>query len=191
MPQFHTRLALASESMSPADSARKQGVIIFLFVLVGVFLLLMAARGYAINQIDARSESWPAATGEVLNASVAPVTRQTLHVRENSLRRTITVYTCRVRYRYDVDGRQYESTRLMASGRPIDHRTNEQAERWMASYTPGSSISVYYDPSNPSMSTLVRGSAPGAWRNLIGFGVGGIACILVGGGLFYRMRARA
>ncbi len=65
-----------------------------------------------------------------------------------------------VRYRYEVDGRAYESDQFNAAGGEVDKDT---AEVVRDRYQPGAACDVSYDPADPGRAYLVVGTGPAGW----------------------------
>jgi hypothetical protein len=59
-----------------------------------------------------------------------------------------------IRYRYSVDGREYEGSRL--GYRTIELHTEQHAAADCARYPEGKQLKVYYNPENPADSVLER-----------------------------------
>lgn len=62
-----------------------------------------------------------------------------------------------VRYRYDVDGRSYEGTRISVGQYGTGGGGHARAES--ARYPQGNDVAVYYDPAKPGESVLEPGGA--------------------------------
>ncbi len=149
---------------------------ILLLSAAGIFLLVVSGVAATATIRDARSTGWPTAQGEVLRSSVEQATR-TFSDRDWLQPWQTSVYTCLVDYRYEVDGRAFESDQVMASGRAIDHTNNYAARRWIEAFPEGASIKVFYNPGNPSHRALIQGAAPGAWLTVVLFALGGVLCL--------------
>jgi hypothetical protein len=76
--------------------------------------------------------------------------------------------TVRVRYRYTVDGKEYESVRI-TTGEPILFYTVQEAAAFRKRFPPGGQITVLYAPYAPSEATLIAARSSGPWI-LLGFG---------------------
>lgn len=84
-------------------------------------------------------------------------------------------YRVLVRYRYTVDGREYEADRF----NPYDGWTDKAtADDSLTRFRVGSACDVSYDPTDPSRAYLVPGPRRDAWGMAAALGVAG--CILLG-----------
>lgn len=90
-------------------------------------------------------------------------------------RRTRT-YRAEVRYRYRVDGRSYEGTRLYFAGLPMA-TDSDGARGMLAGLAPGRTVAVAYDPARPERAVLRPGIGPptrlsvAAGAAFLGFGL--------------------
>lgn len=91
--------------------------------------------------------------------------------------------TVRVRYRYTVDGREYESTRI-TTGEPVLFYGFQDAAEFRKRFPPGSAVKVLYSPYSASDATLIAERGSGPWI-LLGFGVSGLLLAI-----FARWRRR-
>jgi hypothetical protein len=64
-----------------------------------------------------------------------------------------------IRYRYEVAGRQYESTRVTPGG-PLLFDELQQATAFRDRYPPGAAINVLYDPDAPREAALMAEHSP-------------------------------
>jgi hypothetical protein len=87
----------------------------------------------------------------------------------------------RVRYRYTVDGIDYESDRI----RLVEKLWRDQRSEIVARYPEGRRVTVAYDPSDPSQAALEPGASWGAMtKKMIAplvLGIAGFVLIGVGG----------
>jgi hypothetical protein len=102
---------------------------------------VMAVRGIVMQ---ARSNGYRSAQGTVLESRV-DVSRDS----EGG-----TSYTPKVKYAYTVNGRRHEGNRMrygmQSSGR-------KRAQAFVQAHSPGTALTVYYDPAEPSESVLETG----------------------------------
>lgn len=113
-------------------------------------LVQQARRGQA-RANDARA--WPSSPGRVIWSGVREVEiRQ--RVRTSVARyRIVTRYAPAIAYTYTVNGAQYRGERLRMGNRLVSSDTRA-AERASARYPADSQVIVYYNPADPSDSTL-------------------------------------
>lgn len=135
--------------------------------LVGIgFLIFMVgpefSRWFA-------SFGWPRASGTVLESDVASAMVQ------SNRGRSRTVYQPRVRYAYEVNGKQYQGGRI-SFGKEATIKddvsawmTEAAANRVAKKYRKDAVVRVYYDPADPQYSVLHRSMNISAWGT---FGLG-------------------
>jgi hypothetical protein len=121
------------------------------FVLCAIACgLILAGRLTVQRSSGSGSETWPVASGVVLESAIAAD-------REAGRQRFRPV----VRYRYEVNGQRYEGSRIQWA---MDEgfRKYTRARRLLDRYRAGSAISVHYDPSRPGTAVLQTGSSHAA-----------------------------
>lgn len=74
--------------------------------------------------------------------------------------------TLRLRYRYTVDGRQYEASRVRFG---TERNDAESLHRRAAQYPLGAQVTVFYDPSSPGRAVLEPAPADG-WKWMLALG---------------------
>jgi hypothetical protein len=114
------------------------------------FVASAAFAGRALRRALA-SRKWPATTGTVV--SIDMLVEQT--VRE-------PLYVPKIRYRYCVNGVQYEGDALKDAPQRKFY-SESAANALLHDYPVDSSITVFYDPQRPGDSLLVPGVRPTAW----------------------------
>jgi hypothetical protein len=140
----------------------------------GAFLLVrnvpMIVEGW-------QSRSWPVAVGDVKES--AAVSKP---MGSPGRRGTVGTHVVRLRYEFAVDGRTFTGTR-----QSLDHvgiiNTEAEARREADASPAGSSVRVFYDPSDPARSLLTPGVPIGGVISGV-FGLlllaGGSALVAVG-----------
>jgi hypothetical protein len=115
-------------------------------------ILLLGGIGYLLYKRNQQSgaarqiaQSWPNTSGTVLMSSVQ--TRQS--------GRSHSIYPVVV-YQYNVDGKTYQSQTIKAGEQYFNVRITGQAQATVNRYPIGATVSVYYNPANPSESALER-----------------------------------
>lgn len=137
------------------------------FVAAGVLLLI-----YGIGLVrEARSSgNWPSVLGKVVSAETTVVGHE----------KNKSIYAPQVVYRYVVEGREHESSRLALV--PRNSSSRAQVEAWIAPYVVGSEVKVFYDPANPGEGVLdpkARGSEPA-------YAIAGVILLGLGAWHFFR-----
>jgi hypothetical protein len=122
------------------------GGVLLIFGGVGVFAIYTGRK--SVKQADA-SQAWPATTGTITETHVAHST----HTDTDG--DTSTSYSALVSYEYQVLGQSHTGTKI-SFGFTKSHNSYRQAEVELAHYPLGSSVTVYYDPSNPDEAVLER-----------------------------------
>ena len=125
-----------------------------IITMVAPLLVIVGVGGYVVSRMRrsaaARSLAvgWPHTMGTVLSATV-----QVSH-RGNSRQEAPLVL-----YAYQVNGEVFQGHRVRVGdefGRTRVAGTESSASHTVARYASGTSVIVYYDPTNPSCSALER-----------------------------------
>lgn len=125
--------------------------------LLGIYTLSLVVL--AIGK-GVRSKAWPSTTGKIISS-----TAQESHAYHSG-----RFYTPAIRYRYKVNGIEYESHAITASLKVYFGKKSVEAVA--KRYEAESTAVVYYDPNNPKISALERGVSVSSL--LIAATVGGI-----------------
>jgi hypothetical protein len=153
----------------------------FVLTVPAAFVLLggvFALKGVSLTRQGRVSARWPVASGRILE-----VRGEVKLVENNNDRRhrDDAFFGATVKYAYQVNGRDYFSTRLYA-GRPVFGGSPKIAQDIIAKYPPGASISVFYNPANPAeamLEPLNFANAKLALIVAIGFGGFGLLALLL------------
>jgi hypothetical protein len=138
--------------------------------VAGAFILA-AGVGLGVRTVrnlakGLHSRSWPATPGTVL---------------ESSSERTGRGYGAAVRYRYEVDGKEFVGSRLFI-GDSVD-RSASVIDGRIAQFPKGKGVSVFYDPDHPHVAVLEPGLKWSDWIMgaviPIAFGVIGVAFLVL------------
>lgn len=122
----------------------------FLFFMVcGLISSLVAISDLAETRAAMR---WPSVQGTVLSSRAESRRVLTNTGGSGSGGQALTVWSPLVEYSYIVDTRSYHGSRV-AFG-PEAAASRELAEQTVLRYPAGATVSVHYDPSNPSQATL-------------------------------------
>jgi hypothetical protein len=109
---------------------------------IGYFLYRRSQQSTAYRQ---NAQAWPGTSGTVLMSSVQSK-------RTGNSRSTYPV----VVYQYQVNGKDYQGQRIKAGEQFLSVRVAGEAQATVARYPIGATVTVYYDPANPSESALER-----------------------------------
>ena len=144
----------------------------------------LAALGFALwsaaaDWEAAKTAGWPTAPGTVLE-------RRTYMAKPVAGRRESIHYRVLVRYRYAVDGREYESERF----NPFDGWTDKAAaDDALTRYQPGGACEVSYDPADPARAYLACGPRRGAWLLAGGLTTSGLILLGMAGWIARKRRS--
>ena len=109
---------------------------------IGYFLYRRNQQSMAYRQ---STQTWVSTTGTVLMSSV-----QSKHTGRSHSYYPVVVYV------YTVNGQSYQSQRIKAGEQFLNVRVTGQAQATVARYPIGATVTVYYDPANPSECALER-----------------------------------
>lgn len=152
----------------------KHGMLIF--VLVGGIFALVGAY---IHSAGERTKSWPVTDGTIESSQLESY-MSTSTSGSGSSRRTSTteMFRPQIRYRYQVDGREFSGTRVWA----VDYSSSGRGEMQAVvdRYPVGQAAQVHYDPEKPENAVLETGAG---WLGTIFMAIG-IFFVLLGSILF-------
>jgi hypothetical protein len=111
------------------------------------------------------STGWPTASGTVAESTV-------VHSTSRRKGRTSSSHTPRVTYRYVVDGREFEASRISFR---VNSSSRTAADAVVAKYPTGASVTVHHSPDDPSLACLEPGTDE--WQALP-LGIGALALLL-------------
>ncbi len=109
---------------------------------IGYFLYRRNQQSMAYRQ---STQTWVSTTGTVLMSNV-----QSKHTGRSHSYYPVVVYV------YAVNGQSYQSQRIKAGEQFLNVRVTGQAQATVARYPIGATVTVYYDPANPSECALER-----------------------------------
>ncbi|MBI5966061.1 MAG: DUF3592 domain-containing protein [Chloroflexi bacterium] len=128
------------------------GGIVSVICTVTIPVLILGGIGYFMYKRNQQSmayrqsaQSWASTTGTVLMSSVQSRTSGRSH----------STYPVVV-YQYTVSGKTYQSQTIKAGEQFINVRVMGQAQETVGRYPIGSTVTVYYNPANPSESVLEK-----------------------------------
>jgi hypothetical protein len=132
---------------------------------LGIFIVIFQAGKYAIESFQ--SQAWPSTAGIITNSGVISIPRGASHGGGYS-------YHAHVSYSYELNNQSYSGNTVYFGC--CDGSRDDQAA--IAQHYPvNSKVEVYYDPTNPEISTLDRGFH---FEPVIGIFLVGLMCCLVG-----------
>jgi len=123
----------------------KSNAVILVAVLL-VFGLVLGGVGVYRYRIGKESSQWPSVQGKITYAHA-----------QSSRTNKRNQYLPSVNYTYNINGKNYTGTRITASDEY--QKTLIGAQNILKAYPVGAQVSVYYDPANPTVSLLERGTA--------------------------------
>lgn len=148
---------VASASMSYGTGRR-------VLLSIGIGAAVIGTSIFTVRlAIGSRSNSWPGTKG------VIESTQWEDELRDNG--DAVSSYIAKLVYRYTVGGREFHGSTIGYDVSGQDAVAHGLLDRRAA----GASITVYYDPANPSRAVLVRGIAPFEYVPL----VAGILCFVI------------
>jgi len=117
----------------------------FLFILIAGLGCLMIYEASRNTILIYQSSNWPSTSGQIVSSNVEVYT---------SSKRTS--YYPKIIYRYTVEGKSFEGSRITYQ---LGRSDREEAEEQVAKYPTGSVKSVFYNPNLPEESCLEAGGA--------------------------------
>src|SRR5262249_20082205 len=136
-------------------------------LLLAAFLLFLGIRGamwvYTDTALILETRSWIPVAAAVESSSLTPSG------------------AAQIEYRFSIEGREFRGHRLEI---PARRRSRGQAGRLISDYRPGETITVFYDPSDPSRSVIRHPSM----NYFFTFGLGGFALAFGATGLLLLVR---
>lgn len=153
------------------DSNTTVYLFVAVFFLVGIALVY---GGVTATLQGLSSGSWPAVNGTIIRTNVT-----VSHSYSSSSHTETTSYYPDVTYSYQVGGRNFSSGRItvVSTGGSYSY-----AYGFVTQHPVGSSVTVYYNPSDPSQALLEKGVDLGSVVLL----VAGLAMMIVMGFMLYR-----
>jgi hypothetical protein len=126
------------------------GVLMSLVFIAIALVLLYYAR--SVSAKAQQSLSWPQAEGAISHSAVLQ------RMQQSSDSTNAATYKADVTYRYKVQGRDYSSERISLAD---FSSSTGRAQGIVDRYPDGATVTVYYNPANPSHAVLERGSTTG------------------------------
>ena len=127
------------------------------FLIVGLVLLLV---GINQGKKAKAAEAWPTVTGVILSSGL-----QESRSYDSDSNSTTINYKPQVQYQYSLMGQSFQGDRLAFGNMSYDYNT---ASKKIAPYPQGASVTVHYDPSDPSKAVLETKAAGGVLLLIMG-----------------------
>jgi len=125
------------------------------FMSAGLFFMISEGNECWLGL---KTKNWPAAPGRIIESKIQSYTQH------DSNSRLHTHYGITIRYSYVAAGQNLESNRLQYGY--ASHKDEWSASREHSRYPPGKEVQVFYDPTNPNVSVLVKGIGI-SWMNAV------------------------
>lgn len=153
--------------------------VIFLLLAFPAFLLL--GRAWSLYRRAARG--WRSVSGRVLQTGVEETVLPVRVFTSASRYRMAARYQPVIVYEYHAENQRFEARRLFV-GEVVFYSSAQDAQKALEGYPgAGEIVTVWYNPRNPAEAVLQK---PLHWQFwvyvLLGFGLLGIAALLLGGG---------
>lgn len=127
-------------------------IILLVIALIGGVIAVLYVRHYERMTIVAReSLEWPSVTGLVTHSNLET------RLRKTGSKKNQSQHWVEVRYEYVVDGERYENDVVRFNQHSL---SRSEKARLVSDHPVGRRVEVFYDPSDPDESVLVRGSWP-------------------------------
>jgi len=124
------------------------GFFIFVFFVGGVAAIIFGIRN---RKKGTESQNWPKVIGKISRAEVL----EELDTDEEGF--TSKSYKPEIEYQYGVGDEEFTSTKVSFGGTRT-YSSNKKAEEALTNYPLNGSVSVFYNPQDPSESVLVQGT---------------------------------
>lgn len=153
--------------------------------IVGLIVLMLGMGGLAwsfVYTADAKEDDvagWPTAPGQITTLDMQDRVEDTDMSMVGNVAPTVKEVV--IVYTYQVDGTTYTNDKIYFDERLPQNRRlvePEDADKISQKYQVGKSVSVYYDPDDPTQSALERDENPGL--RLIGLNAGIAFCLVAG-----------
>ena len=146
--------------------------IVTAIVFIGGGLWLLYFNIFMTLRFGHASKNWPTVKGHI----------ELSMVNKSSSPRSGTTYAANIEYSYRVNEVYYRSKRIKFAPPFGTSFGKSSAERLAAQFPQASSVTIYYNPANPKISTLMRGLSVGPLIFSLLFSVlliaGGVLAIL-------------
>jgi len=124
------------------------GFFIFVFFVGGVAAIIFGIRN---RKKGTESQNWPKVMGKISRAEVL----EELDTDEEGF--TSKSYKPEIEYQYGVGDEEFTSTKVSFGGTRT-YSSHKKAEESLINYPLNGSVSVFYNPQDPSESVLIQGT---------------------------------
>ena len=122
------------------------GIFVLVLLALGTYLIVFSLRS---KKKAEASQGWPSVAGTMTLSEV----KQSINRNEDGIE-SISYYPA-VEYTYQYAGQSFTSKRLQFGG-VQGQKNSTNAQKVLARYPQGGSVTVYYNPENPSEAVLER-----------------------------------
>lgn len=163
--------------------------------MYGYILLLAGLLTLGLYMMYHRREtakkSWPSVPGKITESKIVQTTRAELQtptvnrrMRDDKYYSDIKVWSLAVQYQYQLDGKDYAGTTATSNNweDPVSDYPDGPSQKlhdWSMQLHRGASVSVHYNPADPSETYLVYAENPSRTMLAIGFGLLVLGILLV------------
>lgn len=144
-------------------SSKKLGVLVTCIFAAGVMLCAWGA--FELMRAH-ESSRWPSTTGIVTTSYV-------LKVQERKADHAMFSFYPKIEYRYTVLGQSYSAARIAFGG--VTEASQHEAQKIVDQYPTDTTLTVHYDPNDPSVAVLKAGYRLPAYGMV---GVGLVLCVI-------------
>lgn len=149
----------------------KNEVNIIIAVILAIIGIVLIVQTIIQNRRLGNIDSWFLTNATVVNAVAQPVTTAAGHVPVDAtnithIPDTTARYTPRVVYKYNVNGKEFQSNQVFYGGDPQLNSTEITA--FMDKFRIGSTIPIYYNPADPQQSYVVVTGHQSYWGIIFG-----------------------
>ncbi len=151
------------------------------FIVIGLVMLALSAN---VILSKWNSSEWPSTQGKVIQSEVESKTKS-VRDSDGHGRRNVRYYSPTVEYEYAVAGQVFKSSNISVDS--FSSTDPNYASSTVATYPLDSTVTVYYNPANPTDSLLQPGVGIVAW----GVFLVGLLMIIAGSALgiwYYKNR---
>ena len=149
----------------------------WLLVATGIVALIFGIRNISLAAV---SKSWPGVPGVVEESSVEINPPSPSGPRQAQDAKT--TYGARIRYRFTVDGRNYQGDRIGLGDYSASYKG--RVDEVVARYPKEGTVTVYYKPGNPAECLLEPGVQFQSWLLPV------VGCVLLAAGSFWLRSKR-
>lgn len=162
-------LVLAVHAIAGKVPYTANGVPLFAYALPAIAFIAACAGfiSFADNRRNALIRArWPTTSGKIVTSAIIEETIENKNDDDKRIERLTKRYRADLRYAYRVGQRDYIGTNALGEWTPI-YGVRDQAEKAIADYPAGRSVTVHYDPAQPGAAVLEPGNPQGSFAPLV------------------------